>query len=76
MNRPARNVSVAVQTLSARALGPEEVAELTALFDALPAALRLASKLLHETSPISAAYLAADAEFARIIARINTLLNG
>jgi hypothetical protein len=62
--------------LSRRTLAPAEVTELKELFDALPAALELAQRLLNESSPLSAAYLAADAEFARIIARINQILNG
>jgi hypothetical protein len=62
--------------LSRRALTPDEARELNELFDALPVALGLARKLLPEESPGSAAYMAADAEFARIIGRINALLNG
>jgi hypothetical protein len=62
--------------LVTRALTPDEARELNELFDALPVALELARKLLPEESPVSAAYMAADAEFARIIGRINALLNG
>jgi hypothetical protein len=69
----ARDVAVPTR---GTALDSDDTAELKRLFDALPDALKVASTLLHETSTSSPAYVAADAEVARIISRIDTLLNG
>lgn len=72
MIRSVRNV---VPTLLGKPLTSDEAAELNRLFDALPDAISLASKLLRETHIDSAGYRAADVEVERIIARISALLN-
>lgn len=61
---------------SAAESGVSETVELARLFNALPGALGLASKLLRERSTNAPEYIAADAEVARIITRINAIVNG
>ena len=60
---------------SAKAPSRDEAAELQRLFDALPVAIKHARRLFHDLSVESTAYIEADAEVARLIARINMLLN-
>jgi hypothetical protein len=50
-------------------------AEYNQLFDALPAAVKRASKLLQLFGATSDAYIEADAEVTRILARITELTN-
>jgi hypothetical protein len=53
----------------------EEAGELNRLLEALPAAIACASGLLQKTSIHNPTYLAADAEVAKKLARINVLIN-
>jgi hypothetical protein len=55
--------------------GLEQTAELVRLLDALPTAIARAKELLHKSSIHDPAYLAADAEVAKMLARINALMN-
>jgi hypothetical protein len=54
---------------------PEETAELNRLLEALPVAVACARELLQKTSIHDCTYLAADAEVAKMLARINALMN-
>lgn len=55
------------------ALRPDDAAEYNRLVDALPLAIERARQLLAEFGDGSAAYLAADKEVSRILARISEL---
>jgi hypothetical protein len=50
-------------------------AEYNRLFDALPIAIKRAGEILQRSSSNTAAYLAADMEVSRILARITELTN-
>jgi hypothetical protein len=53
----------------------EEAGELSRLLNALPAAVKRASELLRNSSVHEPAYLAADAEVSKTLARISELMN-
>jgi hypothetical protein len=56
------------------AYSPEAAAELSRLLDALPPAVKRASSLLQRSSIYDSEYLAADAEVAKLLTRINELM--
>jgi hypothetical protein len=53
-----------------------DAAEFNQLYDALPVAIKRARQILQHSTSSSAAYVAADSEVSRILARINVLANG
>jgi hypothetical protein len=57
------------------AYSQEDAAELNRLLNDLPVVVRRASELLHTSSICEPAYLAADAEVSKSLARINELMN-